>query len=80
MWAIGVCLYFYLFGTYPFAAATDYLVMERIKKLQFSVPEECDPDAADVIKKLLVGSVFVPFRRVPNVDLFPNRLQTLPNV
>ncbi|KAJ2925421.1 hypothetical protein H1R20_g11690, partial [Candolleomyces eurysporus] len=62
IWATGACLYFYLFGTYPFAAATDYLVMERIKKLQFSVPEDCDPDAAELIKKLLV--LFYPAERL----------------
>ncbi|KAJ3519086.1 hypothetical protein NMY22_g13358 [Coprinellus aureogranulatus] len=54
IWAIAPCLYFYLFGTYPFAAATDYLVMERIKKLDFTVPESCEPNAADLIKKILV--------------------------
>ncbi|KAF5330065.1 hypothetical protein D9611_010439 [Ephemerocybe angulata] len=55
IWAIGVCLFFYLFGTYPFAAATDYLVMERIKKLDYAVPEGCEPEPADLIKKLLVS-------------------------
>lgn len=55
IWAIGACLYFYLFGKYPFAAATDYLVMERIKKLDYTVPEGCNSDAADLIKKLLVS-------------------------
>jgi hypothetical protein len=28
--------------------------MERIKKLDFTVPEGCDADAADFIRKLLV--------------------------
>ncbi|KAH6917945.1 AGC/PDK1 protein kinase [Coprinopsis sp. MPI-PUGE-AT-0042] len=54
LWAVGACLYFYIFGTYPFAGATDYLIMERIKRLDYSIPEACDPDAADLIKRLLV--------------------------
>lgn len=54
LWAIGACLYFYIFGTYPFAGATDYLIMERIKRLDYAVHEDCDPDASDLIKRLLV--------------------------
>lgn len=39
--------------------------MERIKKHLFSVPEDSDPDAADLIKKLLVGSCFPSILKMP---------------
>ncbi|TFK26592.1 AGC/PDK1 protein kinase [Coprinopsis marcescibilis] len=54
LWALGACLFFYLFGTYPFAGATDYLIMEQIKKLNYTIPDDADSDAKDIIKKLLV--------------------------
>ncbi|KAF8155615.1 AGC/PDK1 protein kinase [Crassisporium funariophilum] len=54
LWAIGCTLYFFLFGTSPFTAATDYLTMKRVRALQYSLPDICDADAANLIKDLLV--------------------------
>ncbi|KAF8183165.1 AGC/PDK1 protein kinase [Pholiota molesta] len=54
LWAIGCTLYFFLFGTSPFMAATDYLTMKRVRALDYSIPEECDKDAADLMRQLLV--------------------------
>lgn len=59
-WAIGCTLYFFLFGTSPFLAATDYLTMKRVRALDYSLPSVCDPDAADLIRGLLVGSRNTP--------------------
>ena len=36
-------------------AATDYLTMQRVKTLKYSIPEQCDADAASLIRALLVG-------------------------
>lgn len=54
LWAIGCTLYFFLYGASPFMAATDYLMMQRVKALDYSIPEQCDPDAASLIRALLV--------------------------
>jgi 3-phosphoinositide dependent protein kinase-1 len=54
LWALGCTLHFLLFASYPFSAATEYLTMERVKKLDYSTPEGCDPVAHDLIKRLLV--------------------------
>lgn len=54
LWAIGCTLYFFLYGASPFLAATDYLTMKRVTALEYSLPQECDEDAAALIKKLLV--------------------------
>ncbi|PPR04868.1 hypothetical protein CVT26_012699 [Gymnopilus dilepis] len=55
LWAIGCTLFFFLYGASPFMAATDYLTMKRVKALDYTVPPECDPDAADLIRRLLVS-------------------------
>jgi 3-phosphoinositide dependent protein kinase-1 len=54
LWAIGCTVFFFLFVTSPFTAATDYLTMKRVRALEFSLPQVCDPDAADLIRRLLV--------------------------
>ena len=58
LWAIGCTLFFFLYGASPFMAATDYLTMKRVKALDYTVPPECDPDAADLIRRLLVSHIF----------------------
>ncbi|KDR80094.1 hypothetical protein GALMADRAFT_242319 [Galerina marginata CBS 339.88] len=54
LWAIGCTLFFFLFGTSPFTAATDYLTMKRVRALDYSLPQVCDEDAADLIRRLLI--------------------------
>lgn len=43
-----------MFGASPFLAANDYLTMAKVKNLDYALPEVCDNDAADIIKRLLV--------------------------
>lgn len=43
-----------MFGASPFLAANDYLTMRKVKALDYTLPEVCDDDAADLIKGLLV--------------------------
>ncbi|KAJ3508051.1 hypothetical protein NLJ89_g5966 [Agrocybe chaxingu] len=59
IWAIGCTLYFFLFGSSPFMAATDYLIMKRVRALDYSIPDVCDKDAADIIRAFLVRHKFV---------------------
>jgi len=61
IWAIGCTLFFFLFGSSPFMAATDYLTMKRVRALDYTIPPVCDADAADLIKRLLVLD---PFERL----------------
>jgi len=55
LWAVGCTLYFFFYGASPFMAATDYLTMQRVQALRYSIPEQCDADAASLIRALLVG-------------------------
>jgi 3-phosphoinositide dependent protein kinase-1 len=54
LWAIGCTIFFFLFGASPFLAANDYLTMGRVRALDYTIPDVCDNDAADLIKRLLV--------------------------
>ncbi|KAF9051574.1 AGC/PDK1 protein kinase [Panaeolus papilionaceus] len=54
IWAIGCVLYFFLYATSPFMAATDYLTMKRVRSLDYVIPETCDAEALDLIQKILV--------------------------
>lgn len=46
-------------------AATDYLTMQRVKSMNYSIPEQCDPDVASLIRALLVGHLEL---RLSNTD------------
>eukprot|EP00796_Vickermania_ingenoplastis_P001267 gene1267-725_t len=52
-WACGCVLYYLLTGKRPFDAATDYLLMKAILEEEPSYPADMDPEAVDLIKKLL---------------------------
>jgi len=54
LWAIGCTIFFFLFGASPFLAANDYLTMQKVRTLDYTIPDVCDNDAADLIKRLLV--------------------------
>ena len=54
LWAIGCTVFFFLFGVSPFLAANDYLTMGRVRAVDYTIPDVCDNDAADLIKRLLV--------------------------
>lgn len=43
-----------LSGRSPFKAATDYLIFEKIKSLDYSFPENFPADAKDLVQRLLV--------------------------
>ena len=54
LWALGVIVYEMLIGVTPFAATSDYEVYEKIHSLNYEIPAGVDPDAADLITRLLV--------------------------
>lgn len=42
-----------LSGTSPFKAPTDYLIFQKIKHLEYTIPNHFSPEAKDIIQKLL---------------------------
>jgi len=52
-WALGVLLYQTLVGKPPFRGATDYLTFEAILAGNYDPPKDLNPDASDLISKLL---------------------------
>ncbi|ORZ15857.1 kinase-like domain-containing protein [Absidia repens] len=53
-WAFGCILFQMLTGKSPFKAATEYLVFQKIKHLEYEFPADLSPVACDLIKQLLV--------------------------
>ena len=47
-----------LTGVTPFRAANDYQMMKKIRNLEYTFPEGFDPEAKDIVTRLLVSSVF----------------------
>ncbi|KAG1463714.1 hypothetical protein G6F46_001470 [Rhizopus delemar] len=52
-WALGCIIYQMLSGTSPFKAPTDYLIFQKIKHLEYTIPNHFSPEAKDIIQKLL---------------------------
>ncbi|KAI8331405.1 kinase-like domain-containing protein [Chlamydoabsidia padenii] len=56
-WAFGCVIFQMLSGRSPFKAATDYLIFQKIKNLDYEFPEDFPPVAKDLVQKLLVLDV-----------------------
>ncbi|KAI8371756.1 kinase-like domain-containing protein [Radiomyces spectabilis] len=54
LWALGCVIFQMISGKSPFKAATDYLIFQKIKNLDYTFPEEFPPVARDLVEKLLV--------------------------
>ncbi|XP_054285688.1 putative 3-phosphoinositide-dependent protein kinase 2 isoform X2 [Macrosteles quadrilineatus] len=54
LWALGCVLYQMLAGTPPFQSRSEYIIFQKIQKLDYEFPENFDPVARDLIQKLLV--------------------------
>ncbi|KDQ56399.1 hypothetical protein JAAARDRAFT_132825 [Jaapia argillacea MUCL 33604] len=54
LWAIGCIIYQLLSGSFPFCDITDYLTWQRIKALDYTIPTDLPPTAADLISRILV--------------------------
>ncbi|KAG5483113.1 hypothetical protein LSCM4_07331 [Leishmania orientalis] len=53
-WGCGCVLYLMLVGRRPFDASTQYLLIKAILEKEPELPDEMDPGAKDLIRKLLV--------------------------
>ncbi|CEP12771.1 hypothetical protein [Parasitella parasitica] len=55
LWALGCVIYQMLSGKSPFKAATDYLIFQKIKNLEYTMPDEFPPAAKDIVERLLAS-------------------------
>lgn len=54
LWALGCILYQLVAGLPPFRAGNEYLIFQKIIKLEYGFPEKFFPKAKDLVEKLLV--------------------------
>ncbi|KAI9315564.1 kinase-like domain-containing protein [Dichotomocladium elegans] len=52
-WALGCVIYQMIAGRSPFKAATDYLIFQKVKNLDYSFPDGFPGVAKDLVQKLL---------------------------
>lgn len=52
-WALGIIIHRLLTGQYLFNDQNEYLTFEKIKRCEFQIPEDFDPDARDLVSKLI---------------------------
>jgi serine/threonine protein kinase len=60
-WAFGCVLYQFICGQTPFRAPNEYLIFQKITRLDYSFPPDFPEDAKDLVRKLLVLD---PFERL----------------
>jgi len=53
-WSLGCIIYQMIAGRFAFQGLSDYLTWQKVKALEYSFPEGFDPDARDLVEKLLV--------------------------
>ncbi|KAH9967666.1 kinase-like domain-containing protein [Lactifluus volemus] len=54
LWALGCVLYQMIAGRFAFQGLSEYLTWQKIKHLDYTFPEGFDPEAADLVRRLLV--------------------------
>lgn len=54
IWALGCIVYQMLTGNFPFKAPTDYLIFQKILKLDYSFPDDFDPTARHLVQAVLL--------------------------
>jgi 3-phosphoinositide dependent protein kinase-1 len=55
LWALGCIIFQMMSGRFAFTGLSDYLTYQKIKQLEYSFPEDFDPEAKDLVQKLIVG-------------------------
>jgi 3-phosphoinositide dependent protein kinase-1 len=68
LWALGCIIYQMLTGQMPFRGASEYLIFQKILKLDYEFPQSFDKNAEDLVKKLLV---IAPSGRLGATDQVP---------
>lgn len=53
LWALGCIVYQMISGLPPFRGVTEYLIFQKILKLDITFPDGFDPNAKDLVMKLL---------------------------
>ncbi|KAG9342922.1 hypothetical protein JZ751_015138 [Albula glossodonta] len=53
LWALGCIIYQLVAGLSPFRAANEYLIFQKIIKLEYEFPEKFFPKAKDLVQQLL---------------------------
>jgi len=53
IWALGVTLFFFIFGKCPFMAETEVLMYEKIRSQELELPSKVSSDLEDLLRKLL---------------------------
>ncbi|KAF8494664.1 kinase-like protein [Russula emetica] len=54
LWALGCVLYQMIAGRFAFQGLSEYLTWQKIKQLDYTFPDGFDPEAADLVRRLLV--------------------------
>lgn len=54
IWALGCIVYQMLTGNFPFKAPTDYLIFQKILKLDYSFPDDIDASARLLVQAILL--------------------------
>lgn len=54
LWALGCVLYQMIAGRFAFQGLSEYLTWQKIKQLDYTFPDGFDPEAADLVRCLLV--------------------------
>jgi len=54
LWALGCIIYQMIAGRFAFSGLSHFLTWQKIKQLEYSFPEGFDPEAKDLIQKLIV--------------------------
>ncbi|KAF9038360.1 kinase-like protein [Hymenopellis radicata] len=54
LWSFGCIVYQMIVGRFAFSGLSNYLIMEKVKKVEYEFPAGFDEQAQDLIQKLLV--------------------------
>ncbi|KAK0437517.1 kinase-like protein [Armillaria borealis] len=54
IWAFGCIVYQMIAGRFAFSGLSEYLTMQKVKKVEYSFPEGFDEQGKDLVQKLLV--------------------------
>jgi len=66
IWALGVTLYFFVFGKFPFLGDTEMQMYDNIRSQKLQFPNKVDKDLQDLLQKLLKKN---PDRRISIKDI-----------